>query len=234
MITLVHGDSHATIDPEGAWVSELAVSSDQLLFPRTTLADTVSGPKVRGGMHVCLPNFGPGGESGLTQHGFGRTSLWSIVQQGASSVTLELETTTHDYVGLVATLEYSLENGSFTARLSLTNRGIEVIRVAPGFHPYFALSSSESTVTVNDELFELNELAGTEYRVAESARLTTDKHQILMTTENLTTWAIWTDQLGSYVCVEPTFGGNRFLEPEQPDEQLAPNETKTYSVRITW
>lgn len=234
MITLVHGDSHVTIDPEGAWVSELAVSSDQLLFPRTTLTDTISGSKVRGGMHVCLPNFGPGGEGGLAQHGFGRTSLWSIVQQSVSSVILELEAASHDYAGLVATLEYSLENGSFTARLSLTNRGSEVIRVAPGFHPYFAVSSSESTVTVNDELFELNKLAGTEYRVSESARLTTDEHQILMTTENLTTWAIWTDQLGSYVCVEPTFGGNRFLEPEQPDEQLPPGETSHYSVTIHW
>lgn len=234
MITLKHDLAHAVINPDnGAWVSELSVGSEQILFPRTDLKDADGGLKARGGMHVCLPNFGPGGESGLVQHGFGRTSTWSVIQQNESSVLLEL-TATDEYAGLIAELEYSAERNLFVARLSLTNRGSTPLRVAPGFHPYFALEPSETTVTVNGELFKLSEIAGTEYRRANSAKLLTAKRHITLTTENLSTWAIWTDQLGSYVCVEPTFGGNRFLEPEQPDEQLAPSETKTYSVRIAW
>jgi len=67
-----------------------------------------------------------------------------------------------------------------------------------------------------------------------SAVLTATNLRVTLTPKNLSTWAIWTDQLGPYVCVEPTFGGNRFLEPESPDEQLAPDQTKTYSLRIEW
>lgn len=234
MITLKHDLAHAVINPDnGAWVSELSVGSKQILFPRSDLQNANGESKARGGMHVCLPNFGPGGESGLAQHGFGRTSSWSVIQQDESSVHLELQAEA-EYAGMVAELEYTVERNSFVTRLSLTNRSSTTLRVAPGFHPYFALESSETTVTVNGELFTLSGIAGTEYRRANSAELVTAKRHVTLTTENLSTWAIWTDQLGNYVCVEPTFGGNRFLEPEQPDEQLAPSETETYSVRIAW
>lgn len=234
MITLNHNLTRVVINPdEGAWVTELIVDSKQILFPRSDLKNASGELKARGGMHVCLPNFGPGGESGLAQHGFGRTSSWSIVQQNESSAVLELQAP-DEYAGLVAQVEYTVEQNSFGARLSLTNRGSASLRVAPGFHPYFALEPSETAVTVNGESIELSDLAGTEYRNADSAELVTAKQHLVLATENLSTWAIWTDQLGSYVCVEPTFGGNRFLEPKQPDEQLAPGETKTYVVRVSW
>jgi galactose mutarotase-like enzyme len=108
------------------------------------------------------------------------------------------------------------------------------LRVAPGFHPYFAVEPSETSVKVNDRAYELNTLAGTEFMVADTARLRTSTRDISITQENLTTWAIWTDKLGNYVCVEPTFCGNRFLGDERPDELLAPGETKQYSITISW
>lgn len=234
MIELAQGATRAVINPHGAWVEELTVGETPLFFPKSELMNDTGEAKTRGGMHVCLPNFGPGGDSGLAQHGFGRTSTWSVLQQDESSVLLGLESTSDEYAGLVATLEYNLGQSTFTARLSLTNQGGTPLRVAPGFHPYFALKPSETTVTVNGGSFQLNELAGTEYRDADSAELVTAMRRVVMTTENLRTWAIWTDQLGDYVCVEPTFGGNRFLEPEQSDEQLVPGDAKKYSVRIEW
>ena len=233
MIQLAHADAAASINEQGAWVETLTADGQAVLFPKSDFVTKAGEAKTRGGMHVCLPNFGPGGESGLAQHGFGRTSTWSVIQQDESSVLLELAAT-NEYAGLVAKLEYRAERDSFVARLSLTNRGSVHLRVAPGFHPYFALDPSETAVTVNGEVFKLNEIAGTEYRDANSAELLTAKRRIALTTENLSTWAIWTDQLGNYVCVEPTFGGNRFLGPEQPDEQLAAGETKTYSVQLNW
>jgi galactose mutarotase-like enzyme len=233
MIELSEDSVTATINEQGAWVETLSADDRPVFFPKSELVTATSETKLRGGMHVCLPNFGPGGESGLAQHGFGRTSSWSVIQQNESSVLLELQTSDNN-AGLVAELKYTVEQSAFVARLSLTNRGNAPLRVAPGFHPYFTLNPSETTVSVNSESFALSDLAGTEYRNASSAELITSEQRLVLTTENLSTWAIWTDELGSYVCVEPTFGGNRFLEPEQPDEQLAPGETKGYTVRISW
>lgn len=234
MIQLAHAKAAASINEQGAWVETLAADGQALLFQKSDLITKAGETKTRGGMHVCLPNFGPGGESGLPQHGFGRTSTWSLLQHTASSVVFGLEVTSGGFTGLSATLQYQLADSSLEATLTLTNRGVAPLRVAPGFHPYFALEPSETAVTVNGEVFKLNEITGTEYRDADSAELLTAKRRITLTTENLSTWAIWTDQLGSYVCVEPTFGGNRFLGPERPDEQLAPGETKKYSVHISW
>lgn len=234
MITLTSGSAHAVVNPDGAWVGELGTNGDNILFPLSVLTNKAGEQKARGGMHVCLPNFGPGGESGLAQHGFGRISTWTVLQQDESIVVLRLESRETGYAGLEATLTYELEDDSFAARLELTNRSSEPMRVAPGFHPYFALGSSEKKVWVNNERYELDNLEGTEYEVATKAELRTQKHVLTLLQENLTTWAIWTDQLGPYVCVEPTFGGNRFLEPKKPDEQLASEEKKTYSLWIEW
>lgn len=234
MITLRNGSLQSSVNLEGAWVETLSSNGEAILFPKSELKNETGDLKARGGMHVCLPNFGPGGESGLPQHGFGRTSLWSVIQQEDSSVILGLEVTSGDYAGLSATLQYRLGGSSLETTLKLTNRGSTPLRVAPGFHPYFALGPSETTIGVNGESFNLSELAGTEYRQADSAEVVLAERHVHMKTENLTTWAIWTDQLGDYVCVEPTFGGNRFLEEERADERLIPYNTKQFSVTVHW
>ena len=233
MLKLSFGNSSATISPNGAWVEHLD-NGGAVFFPKTTLVDATGAEKARGGMHVCLPNFGPGGDSGLAQHGFGRTSSWTVMVQEESQAVLGLEATTPGYVGLFATLTYRLESSSLLAELTLMNRSSESMRVAPGFHPYFALDPSEKKVIVNGVRYELNKIEGTVFIEADQVELITKNQQVILTSKNLTTWAIWTDQLGPYVCVEPTFGGNRFLEAARSDEVLAPAQARTYSVRISW
>jgi len=232
MIRLAQGQVTAEINEFGAWVESLTSGGQAILFPKSEIINETGEAKTRGGMHVCLPNFGPGGNSGLAQHGFGRTSPWSVIQQNEFSVTIKLEATEPSYAGLVSMLTYHLDDNSLTAHLELSNEGNAPLRVAPGFHPYFALQPSETAITVNEHLYELNSLSGTEYIVAPSAEVQTLQRHITLTPENLTTWAIWTDKLGNYVCVEPTFGGNRFLESEKPDEMLNPGETRAYSLQI--
>ena len=232
MIRLAQGQVTAEINEFGAWVESLTSGGQAILFPKTGIINETGEAKTRGGMHVCLPNFGPGGNSGLAQHGFGRTSLWSVIQQNEFSVTIKLEATEPSYAGLVSILTYHLDDNSLTAHLELSNEGSAPLRVAPGFHPYFALKPTETAVTVNDRTYDLNSLAGTKYVVTEKAQLHTSTRNISIIQESLTNWAIWTDQLGSYVCIEPTFGGNRFLEDEKQDELLAPGETRAYSLQI--
>lgn len=221
----------AQVSLDGAWVETLTLENNPVFYPKTTL-ETPGGTKIRGGMHVCLPNFGPGGDSGLEQHGFGRTSTWTPKQQTTNSIQLELEAQPAPYHNLQATLRYELSDSSLRTTLSVTNAGDEPLRVAPGFHPYFQVEIDETTVVVNDTTYELAEIEGTEFVTADSVTLKTAHQSLKLTSKNLSTWAVWTDQLGPYVCVEPILGGYRFLEPVAADELLSAGETRDYIVKI--
>lgn len=234
MVTLLSGQTIARINPNGSWVESLTSENDQILFPLSELTDDNGEPKKRGGMHICLPNFGPGGDSGLPQHGFGRTGEWAIVETSDHAVTLELRGGSSDYSDLVSRLTYTLEPSLFSAELTLQNDGTEPLRVAPAFHPYFTLTESDTAITVNGASYQLDALAGTEFITADTVKMTTSNHSVQLSQLNLTTWAIWTDQLGSYVCVEPTAGGYRFLEAPSDDELLDPGRSARYTCKIAW
>lgn len=231
MPELKTGVASAQVSLDGAWVETLTLENASVFYPKTTL-ETPSGAKIRGGMHVCLPNFGPGGDSGLAQHGFGRTSTWTLQEQTANSVRLELEAQPAPYHNLQAVLRYELSDDSLLATLSVTNTGNEPLRVAPGFHPYFQVDTDETTAVVNNTTYELADIEGTEFMTADSVALKIARQNLKLTGTNLSTWAIWTDQLGDYVCVEPTLGGNRFLEPTAADELLSASETRDYTLKI--
>ena len=232
MIQLNSHTSRCTIDPQGAWVESLEHKDTPILFPKTAI-EYPEGAKSRGGMHVCVPNFGPGGESGLPQHGFGRTSTWTVVTESDGFVSLELRGE-GDYADLKSTLTYAISDTSFTATLHLENTGTRLLRVAPAFHPYFQIEASEDSVVVGDTLYSLSELAGTVFVSAETLALHTKKRSLRLDQENLGTWAIWTDEMGKYVCVEPTHGGYRFLDEPQSDEQLRPYHGMMYTFTIAW
>ncbi len=237
MITLTHNSVYAVVNPDGAWVEELRSDGQPILFPKTELTSESGERKTRGGMHVCLPNFGPGGDSGLAQHGFGRTAEWDIVSQSDNSVLLRLQNPPLDpvaYSGLEATLQYTLDMQQLVSTLRIKNTGREAQRSAPGFHPYFYIDELETAVLVNNKLYELSELAGTEFITTESITLKTSGRSLVITQENLSTWALWTDGLANYACVEPTYGGYRFLEPPTHDEHLAPGAEKSFSCTISW
>ena len=72
-ITLHTGTTTATITTDGAYITSLADERGDVFYPLQQLATSDGARKTRGGCHVCLPNFGPGGASGLAQHGFGRS-----------------------------------------------------------------------------------------------------------------------------------------------------------------
>lgn len=233
MITLKNGASSAVIDPAGAWVERLDDAAGPVFFPKQALVNQDGETKTRGGMHVCLPNFGPGGDSGLDQHGFGRTMEWKIAGLTEADTSLELSGP-KDYKNLKATLVYSLGESSFEARLVIKNEGEADLRVAPGFHPYFYLDEDETAVSVNDQNYALSSLAGTEFVTTEKAVLKTAGREITLSQNGLPTWAIWTDEMANYVCVEPTAGGYRFLEDPTPEELLATGEEKSFNCNISW
>ncbi len=234
MISIRRGSVEASIDPNGAWVSELRRDDVPVFFPRTELKSENGDVKQRGGMHVCLPNFGPGGDSGLPQHGFGRTHEWRVVSKHGAHVELLLENGSSHYMGLESRLVYEVSSGAFKAKLVVKNVDGLSLRLAPAFHPYFQLDEPESAVMVNGTVYELSELAGTEFIEADTVDFRSHEQRLSLSQQGLGTWAIWTDRLGDYVCVEPTFGGNRFLEPLQPGEELLPGDVRTYQLTISF
>ena len=231
MVELTNDSLRVVVNPEGAWVEEFSTNGLPVFFPRTQLASDSGEQKTRGGMHVCLPNFGPSTSHNLPQHGFGRTSTWKVTRQSSRSVELRLLNPPVNYEALESSLVYTLEDG-LEATLTLRNQGRTSLRVAPGFHPYFFLEESETAVLVNDTVYKLAELGGTEFTSSKKASLKTANYEIEINQNNLETWAIWTDQLANYVCVEPTYGGNRFLETSSPDEFITPGEEKSFNCLI--
>lgn len=235
VIELWSGTTKAIIDPIGAWVTNLSDDSGDILFPKRQLKAPDGSTKVRGGCHVCLPNFGPGGDSGLVQHGFGRARQWRVGGQSESRLVLTLAGGAEGYEALESTLIYELTATSFHMTLSVTNTGIAPLRVGPAFHPYFALADSEGQVRIDGHSHDLDDLAGTLFEAGEQMQLTTQRRTISLLSTGLSTWALWTDRLGSYVCVEPTMGGYTFLEKELGmEEALGQDATKTCAATIKW
>lgn len=234
MLSLKCGDTQATINELGAWVETLSFRGQDILFPKTTLTNPSGEDKTRGGMHVCLPNFGQGGDSGLPQHGFGRQSLWQVVGRDDSRAELVLKSHSSGYAGLSARLVYKLDELALSTTLELDNQGVGILRLAPAFHPYFAVGDNTPSVKINDRVYRLDSLAGTEFIEAKTMSIQLGDKSIRLSQENLPVWAIWTDQLGLYVCIEPTFGGYRFLQNAQSDELLAPGAQTSYSTTLSW
>ena len=235
-IELWNGDTKALIDPMGAWLTNLSDDRGDILFPRRRLTDTSGGKKQRGGMHVCLPNFGPGGDSSLAQHGFGRDMVWQMSDTQPSYARFELAGGPKgDYQTLQATLQLTLDTRSIDVALTLRNTGTTPLRVAPGFHPYFALDRNEHTIHVNGASYTTADLAGTEFFDDRHAmHLRVARRTVAVTSHRLPTWALWTDGLGDYVCVEPTASGNAFLGAVTDNEQLHAGKQQTYSMTIAW
>lgn len=230
-IELWNGTAKAIVDPLGAWMTNLSDDNGDILYPKRKFqVDGTS--KERGGLFVCAPNFGPGGSSGLPQHGFARISQWEVIDTTENSVLLKL-VGEGEYKDVSFVVSYQLGDHMLMATLEVANDSIQGVRVAPAFHPYFP--THEQAVAVNGEKQSLDELDEAVFEEGKKQQIETADRQITCESPQLTTWAKWTDQLGLYVCVEPTLAGFSFLnDTPAPKEIIKPGETKTFSFTIAW
>ena len=236
VVELWSGSTKALVSIDGGWLTNLSDDYGDVLFPKRSLVAADGSKKQRGGCHVCLPNFGPGGLSDQEQHGFGRQMVWEIGRQTQSEVTLELPHGDDEYPDLSSQITYALDGNSINITLKVTNNGSESARIAPGFHPYFATADGEGQVSIDDERIDVQDLEEAVFYSGASKKLALQKRIITMHSDELTTWAAWSDQLGNYVCLEPTYAGNSFLEHDDtPDDQLLrPGQSRTYTVLLRW
>lgn len=79
----------------------------------------------------------------MPQHGFGRKSKWTVVQQNTTSMTMELEDSESTRAGYPFSfghrITYRLVNGRLHWEQVIENRSAQVMPFSSGFHPYFAV-----------------------------------------------------------------------------------------------
>ncbi|WP_373741411.1 aldose epimerase [Neisseria sp.] len=232
--TLQNRRACVRIDTRGAYIDTLRLAGRDVFFPKTMLP--VNGtPKLRGGMHVCLPQFGMDADGVFDNHGFGRTLDWAITAQSQDAVRLLLDRPAQaGYAHSQWQLDYSLpDENRFSAVLTVRNLGGAPIRTTPGFHPYFHAESSR--FGFNGETYDAADLGKAAFVDAgRETRAAFDGEGIVFATDNLPVYALWSDRNGSYICAEPTAQGNAFLSPADETQFVPPQGEKTYGLEIRW
>jgi glucose-6-phosphate 1-epimerase len=232
-VRLQSGAVTALVTTRGAWMTSLLDERGDVLFPRQEMHTAEGAAKTRGGLHVCLPNFGPGGESGLPQHGFGRELEWTISDQTEAAVMLELAAGIDGYEEMSAELSYQLAERVVVVTLELTNKGEKELRVAPAFHPY--LSLEKGRIQIDGEEPRLDGLAEAKMFRGERHTVELSPRVFTLESEQLPVWATWTDQPGNYICIEPSAAGFAFLKATpSSEERLRSGETKSYIFKLVW
>lgn len=218
---------NATITLLGGVIETFSKEGEDIFFPR----QEIDG-KQRGGCHVCVPYFGPG----QPQHGYGRAIEWVVESQAVDKVVLQHQQLIGEYAGLAMELRYTLMPDGLLMELHLDNGSDRPLRVAPGFHPYFALKEGIRELQFNAKTYQIAQLAGTEFVTSESATARAGMGRINydIASDELKAYALWSAHPEKYVCVEPTLAGNSFHNnPDVPDnEWLQPDEKRAYIVRI--
>ena len=185
---------------------------------------------------MCLPNFGPGGDTDQAQHGYGRKENWQVDFVSSNKIKLSHIQKEGSYNGLISNIRYEINEDSLEMGLSCENRSSKELRITPGFHPYFNLESNFSgVVLVDGKEFSATDLAGTKFYQAGRELLADfgDK-KVRIRSENLRYYALWTAHADKYVCIEPTLAGNAFSERNPSNEEiLKPGEVKYYNVKIS-
>lgn len=233
MQTVLSGDRvRAVVSNHGAWLEELELDGRPLLFPKTVYHLSNGTAKVRGGCHVCLPNFGPDADGVLAQHGFARDMQWEVLSNTNSSLALSMQAQDTAYRGLESELTCTLEDTGITMTLKLTNNGTQELSVAPGFHPYFA--NEAPTIRVDDREYQVGSLdTPKEFDTGSPLSLTIGDIHYELESKNMTSWVVWTDRPESYVCLEPTQSGFSFAEVGKSRAvTIEPQQSQAYTLTI--
>ncbi|MFZ1248955.1 MAG: hypothetical protein WAQ24_01395 [Candidatus Saccharimonadales bacterium] len=228
------------LDTQGAYITSLQdASGNDILFPRQ-----VVGEKLRGGIPVCAPIFGPGDVVGLKQHGFARNLRWNVTAQSENSLELSLqnpaeqdENISVEYTGCAMTLQIELETSSLRLGLAVKNNGAQPFVCTPGFHPYFAASDATKASILNEteHSFNTDDLLATQFLDAKDSKLELQigGRNITLESEACKAYAVWSESPNQYICVEPTVARN--LAPDMLQHHLLPaGENRQYNVVITW
>ena len=135
-----------TVDPEGGYVTSWKVKNSSSEFMDILYRGSA---KKRTGIPILFPYFGKARHT--KQHGFGRDSVWKVVESSHTSIQLKLISS---HISADAKKEYPYsfeadliitlhENGTMDYILSVINRDTKDIPISPGIHPYWDIAHEE-------------------------------------------------------------------------------------------
>jgi galactose mutarotase-like enzyme len=153
---LSSGDTTIGIIPDNNLVSHFQVASWQVLY-----RPVETGNVMRWGLPLMIPNFSRLKDgifkeklTRLPPHGFGRLLPWTVIEQNKTSISLQLmssDATRADYpYEFTFTTTVAVGDGTLTYTLRMENRSDELMPIAPGFHPYFAVKQADKTKLTTD------------------------------------------------------------------------------------
>ena len=214
----------AHINEEGAYVESFTFKDKEVFFDKKSLP-LGDSYKIRGGMHVCAPNFSDDKLlNELPSHGFGRDKRWEVKDYGKDYLKLEL-TGLGSYDKVSFEISYKVLEDGLRTKLTIENKGEKSLPLAPAFHPYFATSFED--LSLRDYKIEKKDLPDSIFISADSMFFTMANREVeIKGIENIGTFTLWSDFLDDYICIEPTYNGKSFL-----DDNLEPfyiEEGKTF------
>lgn len=252
---LKNGNTTIGVIPELCLVSHFQVGAWDVLYrPQET------GNVKRWGIPLMIPNFGKlqdgiFKEKGTTlpMHGFGRNLPWTIVRQEPTSISIQLsssEATRVDYpyeFTFTSTIEAGEETLTYT--LAMENRGDEVMPIAPGFHPYFAIAQRDKSKLVTDgpEGFAVSSFQwdtnppDNPFPFSHHVTLQVPRRGTLVISEmpwheqySLQTMQVWSEPASApdhaFVCFEPVVASADGLNRPADRLNIAPHSTH----QLTW
>lgn len=196
-----------TVNSYGAYVEKFTKDKKPIFFPKL-LIKIKDELKTRGGMHPCLPNFGKSEIKDLAQHGFGRISFWNIEEKSENFIKFKLEGK-GEYENTLYYIKYKIEDSSLKIDLKIENKSDKDLPIAPGFHPYFYVDKDFKIKDLNLEKINLED---TYFLKEKKAYLESKYFNIFIENENFKEFAIWTDYMGEYLCLEPCLNGPSFTK----------------------
>ena len=153
---LTSGSTTIGVIPALSLVSHFQVGSWQVLY-----RPLVTGNVERWGLPLMIPNFsrlkdGIFKEKGTTLpiHGFGRSMLWTVIEEDSRRLSMQLTSnsaTRRNYpYDFTFTATIVAGEKALTYSLLMENQSDEVMPIAPGFHPYFAVAQRDKAKLVVD------------------------------------------------------------------------------------
>ncbi len=255
---LTSGDTTIGIIPEVCLVSHFQVGVWRVLYrPDET------GNIKRWGLPLMIPNFSRL-KDGIFQekhttlpiHGFGRTMPWRMMEEEKTRLSMQLlssDATRPDYpyeFAFTATIEAG--EGTLTYTVTMENWGDEPMPIAPGFHPYFAVSQEDKSRIVAAGLpgFRISDydwvlnipdkanpfLHHVTVQIPRGGNLTIEE---IPTDDGyaLANMQVWSDTPTrpdcDFVCFEPTVGSEDALNRPADRLNIAPHSSRQIVLRLT-
>ncbi len=229
-ISLENSLSHIEVNSNGAYIDNFEVKGKSIFFPKVMvkIGDKL---KVRGGMHVCAPNFGEDEIlHDLANHGFARDLNWNVDDYGKDYVSLSLDGIKF-YKDIRFYLDYRLDGSSLIAKLKVINKSGSKVLLAPGFYPYFY--ADHKPIVINNKDIEKSKLCDGIIDGDRSQRFVTDGNDIVIEgIENINEYVFWSDFKGDYLCVEPTYRSIAFKDDSRLPHKLDIGEKFIQKIKI--